>query len=347
MNNAEKIGIGIAAAGLVLFGVGMLGNALFGSDEPGREQTATTTHSTNAGVTYRRPGATTTAPVPTGSSGEKLVTHIELTTYSVSLEVGKTVMPIVTMTPSDAPDKREIWTSSDPSVATVDDIGNIKGIKKGSCTVTVAAAANPSIKAEVAVTVTAATTTTATGGGDLISRVASKAKEPTYIQGILIANKTYGLPKDFNPGADSGMLTAFGKMQQDAAKQGLRLTNSSNFRSYDDQVALYKKYVDRDGQAAADAYSARPGFSEHQTGLVIDLNSVDDSFAGTPEAEWVAKNAHKYGFIVRYPKGKEAVTGYQYEPWHIRYLGVDTATAVYQSGKTLEEYLGITSVYAN
>ena len=158
-------------------------------------------------------------------------------------------MPIVTMTPAEAADKREIWTSSDPAVATVDALGNIKGVKVGSCTVTVAAAANPSVKAEVAVTVKAAASTTsrpttkstaAESVDALVARVSAKVKQPTYIQGILIANKTYGLPRSFDPGADSDMLNAFSKMRKDAAKQGLSLVNSSNYRSYDDQVRLYK-----------------------------------------------------------------------------------------------------------
>lgn len=279
------------------------------------------------------------------------VTGISLDVYEVTVRVGETQMPWVTMTPAEAADKSEIWTSSDESVATVDEYGHITGKKEGNCVVTVKAAAAPSVKAEVKVTVKPAPKTTAPPAGEtieqMVERVSSKAKKPTYIQGILIANKTYGLPRDFNPGANSEMLSAFSKMKADAAAQGLTLYISSDFRTYDLQVSLYTRYCYSSGQAGADTYSARPGFSEHQTGLVIDLNSVDDSFGYTAEAEWVAKNAHKYGFIVRYPKGKESVTGYKYEPWHIRYLGVDTATAVYNSGKTLEEYLGITSEYAD
>ncbi len=347
MNNSLKIGLSIGGAALVLFLLGLVGYSLMNPDEADKPGTTTTT-TRGPDVTYRRPGATTQpSKEPEPTSGEdKIVTKITLDVYDVSVAVGETKMPWVTMTPDEAEDKREIWASSDPAIATVDQIGNITGVKKGSCVVTVKAVANPSVKAEVKVTVTAPATTTGTSGGTLGERLGSKAKEPTYIQGILIANKTYGLPKTFNPGASSEMLAAFSTMKADAAKAGLALYNSSNFRTYELQVDLYNRYVARSGQAAADTYSARPGFSEHQTGLVIDLNSVDDSFAGTPEAEWVAKNAHKYGFIVRYPKGKEAITGYQYEPWHIRYLGVKTATAVYQSGKTLEEYLGITSRYA-
>lgn len=168
----------------------------------------------------------------------------------------------------------------------------------------------------------------------------------TYIDGVLIVNKTYSLPKNYNPGVDATAESAFKKMQSAAASEGLNIYISSGFRSYDYQSGLYERYAQRDGYAAADRYSARPGHSEHQTGLAFDLNSIDDSFANTKEGKWVAENCHKYGFIIRYPKGKEEITGYMYESWHIRYLGVDMATKVYESGKTLEEYFGITSEYA-
>ena len=104
--------------------------------------------------------------------------------------------------------------------------------------------------------------------------------------------------------------------------------------------------MDQSGQAAADRFSARPGHSEHQTGLAFDLNSITDEFKDTDEGKWVTENCHNYGFIIRYPADKESVTGYMYEPWHIRYLGVETAQAVHDSGLCLEEYLGITSQYA-
>ena len=92
---------------------------------------------------------------------------------------------------------------------------------------------------------------------------------------------------------------------------------------------------------AADTYSARAGHSEHQTGLAFDVGKIDDNYGNTKEGVWLKNNAHIYGFIIRYPKGKEHITGYKYEPWHIRYLGVDIATKVYNKGVTLEEYLGI------
>ena len=167
------------------------------------------------------------------------------------------------------------------------------------------------------------------------------------MDGILIANKSYALPDSYNPGLTKETSAAFDKMKAAAAKDGLTLKIKSGFRSYTLQTELYNAYVQRDGKDAADTYSARPGHSEHQTGLAIDVNKADDSFAGTPEAKWLAENCWKYGFIIRYPEGKESITGYKYEAWHIRYLGEATAKAVFESGKTLEEYLGITSVYAS
>lgn len=170
----------------------------------------------------------------------------------------------------------------------------------------------------------------------------------TYVNGILIANKTYSLPSSYNPGAlTAETQAAFNRMKNDAAAAGLNLWVCSGFRSYSYQDQLYNSYVARDGKAAADTYSARAGHSEHQTGLAIDINMASDAFIGTPEAKWIAANCYKYGFILRYPQGKQDITGYKYEAWHVRYLGTETAKAVYDSGLTLEEYLGIDSVYQN
>lgn len=168
----------------------------------------------------------------------------------------------------------------------------------------------------------------------------------TYVDGIMIVNKTYELPESYGPGEVlPEVMTAFKKMQSDMAGQGLNIYISSGFRSYQTQNNIYNRYVKQDGKAEADRYSARPGHSEHQTGLCFDLNSIDNSFDNTPESLWLQKHAQEYGFIIRYPKGKEDVTGYMYESWHLRYLGVDLATKVYNSGLCLEEYYGISSAY--
>ena len=163
----------------------------------------------------------------------------------------------------------------------------------------------------------------------------------TYVNGILLVNKTYGLPKDYDPKVNKEAKKALESMQADAKALGLNLSLISGYRSYKTQENLYNKYVKKDGEEEANTYSAKPGHSEHQTGLAFDIGSVDRSFANTDEAKWIEENAHLYGFIVRYPKGKTDITGYIYEPWHVRYLGKENAKKVWMSGLTLEEYLGI------
>ena len=99
------------------------------------------------------------------------------------------------------------------------------------------------------------------------------------------------------------------------------------------------------GQATADTFSARPGHSEHETGLAIDVNDPSDSFNNTAEAAWLAEHCWDYGFILRYPQGKQDITGYKYESWHIRYVGTKLSKELQKSGQTMEEYFGLTSQY--
>jgi D-alanyl-D-alanine carboxypeptidase len=271
--------------------------------------------------------ADTTVAVP--NDGKVHVDSIKLDKYTVTVKVGESDMPWVTMLPENAPDKSEIWKSSDTKIATVNTYGKITGVSEGECTVTVTSADNENVSATVKVTVKRA------------------VKEVTYIDGILIANKTYALPSNYNPGVDAQANNALNEMINAAKTEGVVLRMISGFRSYSTQNTLYNNYVARDGKAEADRYSARPGHSEHQTGLAFDLNSLEQSFENTKEGKWLAENCWKYGFIIRYPKGKESVTGYMFEPWHVRYLGKEVAKKVYESGKCLEEYLGITSVYEN
>lgn len=286
---------------------------------------------TEADTTVDNTTHTDTTEQTTPPAGKTGVTGITLDKYEVNLTVGTSDMPMVTMTPETAENKSEIWESSDTSVATVNKYGNITGVKEGKCTVTVTSADNKSVKATVNVTV----------------KAAAQVTGATYIQGILIVNKTYALPSDYNPGIVGTAQSALDEMTAAAAKEGISLWVASGFRSYDRQSTLYNNYVARDGKAEADRYSARPGHSEHQTGLAFDLNSVEQSFGETREGKWLSANCWKYGFIIRYPKNKETQTGYMYEPWHVRYLGKDIAKKVFDSGLCLEEYLGITSVYSN
>lgn len=170
----------------------------------------------------------------------------------------------------------------------------------------------------------------------------------SYINGILIVNKTYTLPSSYGNGLTAETLNSFNNMKADASAIGLNLYNSSGYRSYYDQKYIYDNYVKRDGQANADRYSARAGHSEHQSGLAFDLNTISWEFENTNEGIWVNQNCYKYGFILRYPKGKESITGYMFEPWHLRYVGVELAKTLYNNGNwiTLEEYFGIDSKYS-
>ena len=167
----------------------------------------------------------------------------------------------------------------------------------------------------------------------------------TYIDGVIIANKTYSLPEDFGDGLDSEALEAFEIMSSDAAEEDLWMEIISGFRSYYTQAVTYQSFCNDRGTEEADRVSARPGHSEHQTGLAMDINSTWFTFADTAEGKWLKQNCWKYGFIIRYPEGKEDITGYQYESWHIRYVGRELAKTLHESGETLEEYFGIDSVY--
>jgi D-alanyl-D-alanine carboxypeptidase len=141
--------------------------------------------------------------------------------------------------------------------------------------------------------------------------------------------------------------TQLEKMFAAAKKDNIYLMGVSGYRSYKTQKVLFNYYVKRDGYEKARTYSALPGTSEHETGLSIDVTGKDgtcaaeDCFGKKPEAKWVADNAHKFGYIIRYPQGKQAITGYKYEPWHIRYVGIPLATEIKQKGITLEEYYGL------
>ena len=158
---------------------------------------------------------------------------------------------------------------------------------------------------------------------------------------IVVANKHYPMSKDYNPGenptAKAELLKLIAAMQQ----AGFPISDHySGFRSYETQTQLYQNYVNKDGKAEADRYSARPGYSEHQTGLAFDLIGTNgDLVTEEKAAQWLLDHAADYGFVVRYLKGKEKETGYMAEEWHLRYVGKE-AKEIAASGLSLEEYYG-------
>ena len=158
---------------------------------------------------------------------------------------------------------------------------------------------------------------------------------------IVVANKHYPMSKDYYPGENATAKAAFLKLIAQMKEEGYAISdNYSGFRSYATQAQLYQSYVNREGQAAADRYSARPGYSEHQTGLAFDVIGTDGQLVeDSSAAQWLLEHAPDYGFVVRYPRGKESITGYMHEEWHLRYIGKE-AKDIAASGLTLEEYYG-------
>jgi len=197
----------------------------------------------------------------------------------------------------------------------------------------------------------------------------SKIKLTPYPESIaVVVNKRYYMPANYVPKdlvypnvpflfkekvekrkMRSEAARALEKMFAAAKKDGIYLKGVSAYRSYKTQQALFNRYVKRDGYEKARTYSAVPGSSEHQTGLAIDVSgssgkcAAASCFANTKEAAWLKKNSQKYGFIIRYPKGKESITGYKYEPWHLRYVG-NISSNIQNRGITLEEYLRISGL---
>ncbi len=168
-------------------------------------------------------------------------------------------------------------------------------------------------------------------------------------ENILVANKSHSLEQDFVSPDIEKRKEMEQKMLADAAKDGIIITELSSYRTYEYQRQLFDGYVTEMGHEAAASLSAIPGTSEHQTGLSVDFGANDgrctleSCYASTKEGKWLKENAHKYGFILRYQLGKDKITGYDFEPWHYRYVGVDIATEMYNNDPemTLEEYLGI------
>ena len=171
----------------------------------------------------------------------------------------------------------------------------------------------------------------------------------TYVEGFIIANKTYSVPNNYGSGLEKETQDAFNKMVSAAKLENINVNIQSGFRSYEKQSNIYNRHVREEGIAEADTYSARPGHSEHQTGTAMDLNWIDTRLEERADGKWLFANAYKYGFILRYPNGKTNETGYIYEPWHYRYVGKELAEKLYNNGNwlTVEDYFGLTSIYEN
>ncbi len=220
------------------------------------------------------------------------------------------------------------WTVSDDRIAVVSSDGTLTALQKGECTVT---ASHGDEAVQIPVTV----------------RELEVIDGCTFVDGILIVNKTYDLPAEYDPGLLEVTEKAFERMCDDAAEEGYDLYIGSGYRSYQSQVESYDSIVTGYSQEYADIISARPGHSEHQSGYTIDCNTIDNTFIEEGVGQWVQEHCAEYGFIVRYPEDKTEITGYAYESWHLRYVGVDAAREITEQGLCLEEYLDVDSRYAD
>lgn len=196
----------------------------------------------------------------------------------------------------------------------------------------------------------------------LAATSANAMAETVYESDMILVNKQYGLPQDYVPSDLTPVNVTFAqgvaeskkqmradaaealeKMFEAALEDGVELLGVSGYRSYYTQRDIYNRRLAQMGEVHVAKYNAKPGYSEHQTGLAMDVGcpgctDLTERFADTDAYRWLLKNAHDFGFIIRYTKGDEEETGYAFEPWHVRYVGAE-ATAVWKSGLTLEAYV--------
>ncbi|MGY0412864.1 M15 family metallopeptidase [Staphylococcus sp. mip270_02] len=174
--------------------------------------------------------------------------------------------------------------------------------------------------------------------------IINKTQGVTRVNGHVIVNKKYKLPPQYHPGEDKIAKQNFNKLLAKGETDQLDLKFSSGYRSYSEQQKVVKEYEKKDGEKVAHQYTAKPGHSEHQTGLAFDVGTnkpLDDfhkDFEKTKEGHWIAQNASDYGFIIRYPKGQSHETGYAYEAWHLRYVGKPLAKIIDEQDTNLESY---------
>lgn len=257
---------------------------------------------------------------------KEVPTGIEINKTNLIMKKGETKSIKVKVLPDNLENKEVSYRTSDENIATVDENGNIKGISSGKVVISVETKETPTITKKVNVRVI---------------NIEVKNNGATYVDDILIVNKKYRLPSTYNQGVDKTAKEKFEEMRKVALKDNISLRIVSSYRSYSSQAAIYNKNLNLHGAYVANRFSAKPGESEHQSGLAFDINQANRSFVGTKEAQWLQENCYKFGFIIRYPRGKEGITGYVYEPWHIRYVGEKVSKEIFESGLCLEEYLGI------
>ncbi len=300
-----------------------------------------------------------TSSVGTKDCNVKIKVGEEIRDYSFTVDVIDTQAPIINLsetkvnvlsgTPLDYLPKADVTDNSNEEIP-IKVEGEYNPNTLGPQVVSVVATDSSGNSAKQDITINVIGLTKEMPDTDFLTTTGHKAELKNgmlYVDGILVVNKSFGLASDYAPGLDGETLEAFIKMANAAWNDGLYLEIVTDFRTYREQELLFEywAYVANEGEDTMSAVKA--GFSEHQTGLALDINSTQATFAGTVEALWLEQNCHKYGFILRYPEDKVDVTGCSWEPWHVRYVGTDLSSKLYKDGKwtTLEEYFGIPSHY--
>lgn len=324
-NRIMRIAIGLAAVFIVSLGVGLIVKSFNHKDDV-KDKIGVSDN-----VTGTDAEKNVISEEPIAAADCNILSITPMTEFTAILEGDSQALKIGMTTKGEAGASDLDWVSSDETVATVTPEGVVTGEGAGVCTITITAKDDPSVEAKMNVTV----------------RHLEEKDGVTYVDGILILNKSYDAPAEYDPGGlTEDTKLAFDALCEGAAIDGCNIYLGSGYRSYSLQSTIFSNYTDLYGQEQADTFSARAGHSEHQSGLAIDVNTIDDAFGATPEAAWLREHAHEYGFIIRYAEDKTDITGYKYEPWHIRYVGTEVATEITELGLSLEEYLGVDSVYA-
>lgn len=292
------------------------------------------------------------------------VSSMESNEDSITLTVWQEKHLTVTVYPEDATDKGKIWSSSDPDIAVVDSSGKIRAVSSGRCTVTAASTSNPDISCEISVTVVASSSSSQSPA----SSSSESSSQATTFNGdfaswnqncdwsMMVINNNNPISDGYKPQLvsyqsiqiDQRVLPHLQEMMEAASADGAGLWLASGYRDIALQTKLYnrkvnqflnKGYSKQDALIEAATIVAKPGTSEHHTGLAVDFNNVSDDFRDTKGYRWLTEHAAEYGFIERYPTDKQSITNVIYEPWHFRYVGVENAKAIQDSGLCLEEYV--------
>ncbi|MDF2927734.1 MAG: D-alanyl-D-alanine carboxypeptidase family protein [Paenibacillaceae bacterium] len=320
---------------------------------------------TPAGTPTPSAAASIAPPSPAATKNNNSVQAVAFESKEITLKPGETLKlglkgvnakeEGIALTPADL--QAVQYTSDKPEVISVDAGGSVAAGPKG---VTGASAV---ITADYKGSTTAVTVKIKYALEDTVEAVSGKHVVTNSADVAVVVNKKRALPDNYEPAdlvepkvdfsfsgkSEKRLLRkeaaqALEELFSLASKDGIKLYGVSGYRSRSTQTVIYNYNVKTQGQTETDKVSAKPGFSEHQTGLAIDVSSqsakfaLEEVFGSTKEGQWLAAHAHEAGFIIRYPKGKESITGYSYEPWHIRYIGKEIAREIYDNKWTLEEY---------